>query len=215
MKWGEKTPMRSKIGVVSMLLVLWGSAPVTAQTYDQLRKWCYGDATNDQTIQGCDAIIKSGRETPLMQAAAFSSRGVAYENKGQYDLAIQDYSQAIKLNPYHANAFANRCGARAIVGQLQAALADCNESLRLRPNDASTLDSRGFTYLKLGQFDAAIADYDSALRIDPKKPYSLFGRGVARRKKGDLAGGGADIAAAKAIKSDIAEVFAKFGLKDF
>jgi tetratricopeptide (TPR) repeat protein len=32
-------------------------------------------------------------------AAAFSNRGNAYARKGQYDRAIQDYDQAIRINP--------------------------------------------------------------------------------------------------------------------
>ena len=35
-----------------------------AQTDDQFRKWCFGDATDDQTIQGCESVIKAGKETP-------------------------------------------------------------------------------------------------------------------------------------------------------
>jgi hypothetical protein len=36
----------------------------------------------------------------------------------------------------------------------------------------------------------------------------LYGRGIARLKKGDKAGGNADIAAAKALRADVANVFA-------
>ena len=41
----------------------------------------------------------------------------------------------------------------------------------------------------------------------------LYGRGLAKARKGDRNGGTADIAAAKAIKSDIADEFARYGLK--
>jgi hypothetical protein len=37
-------------------------------------------------------------------------------------------------------------------------------------------------------------------------------RGVARRKKGDVAGGDADIAAAKAMKGDVADLYAQWGV---
>jgi hypothetical protein len=42
---------------------------------------------------------------------------------------------------------------------------------------------------------------------------SLYGRGVAKRRKGDVAGGNADIAAARAIKADVAAEFARYGLQ--
>jgi len=40
----------------------------------------------------------------------------------------------------------------------------------------------------------------------------LYARGVAKLKKGHTAGGNADIAAAKAIKPDIAAVSAGYGI---
>ena len=41
----------------------------------------------------------------------------------------------------------------------------------------------------------------------------LYGRGLAKARKGDRNGGTAEIAAAKAVKSDIADEFARYGLK--
>ena len=42
---------------------------------------------------------------------------------------------------------------------------------------------------------------------------SLFVRGIAKFKKSDIEAGNTDIAAAKAIQADIAEEFAKYGVK--
>jgi len=47
---------------------------------------------------------------------------------------------------------------------------------------------------------------------NPKFAGALYGRGLAKQKKGD-ATADADIAAAKAIQSDIAEKLARYGLK--
>ncbi|MBV9970460.1 MAG: tetratricopeptide repeat protein, partial [Xanthobacteraceae bacterium] len=95
---------------------------------------------------------------------------------------------------------------------LDQALADCNESLRLR-TDPYTLDSRGLVHLKLGHYDEAIADYDAVLKTIPDFPDSLYGRGLAKRKRGDAAGSDADLGRAKALRTDIAEEFARYGIK--
>jgi tetratricopeptide (TPR) repeat protein len=83
----------------------------------------------------------------------------------------------------------------------------------MTPNDAASFDSRGLTYLKMKQWELAIADYNSALRIDGKMPTALYGRGIAKLKKGDLAGGNADVAAAKAAEPNIAGEFSHYGLE--
>jgi tetratricopeptide (TPR) repeat protein len=147
-------------------------------------------------------------------ATAYYNRGKVWRAKGDYDRAIADDSEAIKLTPQDADAWNNRCYARALAGRdLAGALADCNEALRLAPTDAGSLDTRGLVYLRLGRLDAAIADYDTVLARYPKIPESLYGRGLAKRAKGDAAGSAADIAAAKAAKADIAETFARFGVR--
>jgi tetratricopeptide (TPR) repeat protein len=90
---------------------------------------------------------------------------------------------------------------------------DCNEALQIQPGEATILDSRGYTHLAMGSFDIAVADFDAALRGNAKKASSLYGRGVAKRLKGDIAGSEADIAAAQAIRPDIADEMALFGIK--
>lgn len=145
---------------------------------------------------------------------AYNNRGVAFHNKRDFDHAIADYSTAIKLAPKDPHAFNNRCWSRTIAGhELEQALSDCNAALQRLPNNFDTLENRGLTNIKLGRFDAAIADYSAALRQNPKTATSLYGRGLAKLRKGDTAGGNADIVAAKTIQSDIADEFARYGVK--
>ena len=81
--------MRGKITGLAMLAALSAGAPAPAQDADQLWGWCFGDATDDRTIQGCDAVIATGRGSQKQQAGAFYNRGVAHRNKGQLDLALR------------------------------------------------------------------------------------------------------------------------------
>ncbi len=59
----------------------------------------------------------------------------------------------------------------------------------------------------------AIADYGAAVALNPKDAGSLYCRGMAKLRGGDKTGGNADIAAAKAIKPDIAEQYLNNTLK--
>ena len=205
---------RGTFGVTFAAVAALWSAPVAAQS-DQNARWCRGEdnATLEQTIGGCAAVIERRTDTPQQIALAHSLRGGAFYYKGDLPRAIADYDEAIRLDPSFARAFNNRCWARAVVGRVQEAVADCDESLRLAPNIAKTLENRGFAYLKMGQYDRAIADYEAGLRLNPaNKADYLYGRGLAKLKKGD-ASGSADVAAAKALHEKIAEEFASYGVR--
>src|SRR5438105_553356 len=98
--------VRPALAVVFLMTVANGlSAPLHAQTTQQ-RQWCdeKDGASLAQKVIGCTAIIKSTRDAPGIQASAFNSRGNAYAGVGRYGLAIQDFDQAIKLDPKNADA---------------------------------------------------------------------------------------------------------------
>ncbi len=67
-------------------------------------------------------------------AIAFYNRAVAYENKDRYDLAIADYSEAIRLNPNDADFYLYRGLDRQRMGDKAGAEADIAEAKRLNPN---------------------------------------------------------------------------------
>ena len=201
-------------GILALALaggLVW-TAPAAADS--KLDIACAGSAgaTIDQRIAACSKIIASGRGTAHERAVAFNYRGGAFYYAGKVERAVEDYEQAIKLDPFYAHAYNNRCWSGAVLGRTEQAAADCTKVLKLY-NVANTFENRGFIYLKRGEYDHAIADYEAGLRLDPpNKADFLYGRGLAKTKKGD-ASGAADIAAAKAIKPEIAEDFAKYGLK--
>lgn len=208
--------MRSFVVLASMPVALAVALPAAAQREAQFSAWCYSTRperpSDAQVIEGCSAVIAAGRESAEKLAQAYYNRASAHLMGGDNKRAIDDFSESLKLQPFDAVVLLSRCHVRAIVGDLQGALADCNESLRLAPAVPTTLGTRGLVLLKLGRFDEAIGDYDAGLKLYAKSAISLYGRGVARRKKGDVAGGDADIAAAKAIRADVADLMAKWGV---
>src|ERR1035437_1733085 len=88
------------------------SSAAHAQTKQEFN-WCIGEGnpTPAQKITGCTAVIQAGKLKGKRLAFTFSNRGVAYYERGEYDRAIQDFEQAIALNPKYALAFNNRCAA--------------------------------------------------------------------------------------------------------
>ena len=149
-------------------LVLTLAAPAAWAQTQQQHDWCYSpDATDDQTVEGCTALIQAGHDTPANRAAAYDNRAFAYRNQHLPDQAITDENQALALDPSDANGFNNRANAYDDKGLYDQAIADYNRAIALQPNDAGDYFNRGDTYGKMGRRDAAADDYRAALRLDP------------------------------------------------
>jgi len=103
-----------------------------------------------------------------MDASSFLKRGIEYFEKGDYDSAITDTSESIKLNPNDAMAYGTRGAAYKGKKDFDNAVADFDEAIRLDPNNAPAYGNRGLTYFAKGDKDQAILDLEMAVKLDPQ-----------------------------------------------
>ena len=66
--------------------------------------------------------------------------------KEEYDKAIADYNEAIRLDPKDAAAYDNRGNAWQAKGEYDKAIADYNEAIRLDPKDADAYNGRAWLW---------------------------------------------------------------------
>lgn len=109
------------------------------------------------------------------ESAVFSLRGNVHYDKGDWDKAIADYTDTIRLDPKNGEAFNNRAWTYYRAGRQAEALADANTAVRLLAKEAYVWDTRGHINAKLGNRDAAISDFRAALAIDPANAASKDG----------------------------------------
>ena len=175
-------------GLAILILAVWPQ--IAAADFNQEIRRCDSDEVHpDIRIVACTRNIQSGRFTGPNLAVAFSNRGLAYKRKNQWDRAIADYSEAIRLKPDDAKVFNNRGNAYYFNGQLDRAIEDYNDAIRLQPDLAVAFGNRGNVYRKQGRFDRAIEEYDKALQFEPDNAQVFADRGLAYEKKGDSSQG--------------------------
>jgi tetratricopeptide (TPR) repeat protein len=149
--------------IMTMLLGFGGTAPAQTQ---QERRWCDGeDAANAaQRLDACSALIKAARDKGERLPELYTQRGLAYRLKGDLDRAVQDYAQAIKLDPRFAPAYNNRAIAFDRKGEYDRAIQDFEQAIKLKPSPEGHFN-RGNAYLSKGQYDHAIDDFNQALKL--------------------------------------------------
>jgi tetratricopeptide (TPR) repeat protein len=158
--------------------------------------------------QGSPAALPS--QSPV--AVALNNRGVARQDKGDLDGAIQDYSEAIRLKPDYAIAFLSRGTARRVKGDLDGAIQDDNEAIHLKPDDANSFGERGIARRAKGDLEGAVRDFSEAIRLKPNDAKVFVYRGEARLAKSDIDGAIQDFNAAIGLRSDYAESFSDRGV---
>jgi tetratricopeptide (TPR) repeat protein len=92
-------------------------------------------------IAGCTRVLERGGQSPRQTAIALANRGMAYTWKNDIDLALADFSEAIRVDPDFPNWRYARAMQYEKKGQYQLALADLNEAVRLRPDSAEYIEA--------------------------------------------------------------------------
>ena len=112
-------------------------------------------------------------------------RGIGWQEKGEFDRAIKDYDECIRLDPASSAYFNSRGLAYFAKQDFDRAIKDYDEAVRLNPKDVFAFNSRGSAYYDKQDFDRAIRDFDRAIRLDATFVLAINNRGIVYYAKND------------------------------
>lgn len=157
------------------------------------------------------SFTQSLKSNPAM-AGAYDGRARIYYLQGRYDRAIEDATQAIRLQP-DCGSYLTRGRAYRETKDFQKALNDFTAALQPRPL-AEAYAERGITHILVNHFKEGMADLTRAIELDPDFGFAYRTRGALHKNQGNEKAAAADYEqAAKAYLSRGLN-YAKEGLFD-
>jgi len=111
-------------------------------------------------------------------------RAYAYDESGQFDLAVKDFSKSLEFEPQDATAYSNRGATYRDMGAPEKALRDLRRALEMDPHSAPVHNNVGVVLGDMGYFEEALGEYSKALDIDPNHVVALRNRGRRLEKLG-------------------------------
>ncbi|WP_052754366.1 tetratricopeptide repeat protein [Calothrix sp. 336/3] len=146
-------------------------------------------------------LIKDYKNLPfktIFTIYAYALRGSARSGLNDYQGALSDYTQAIKLDPKFFGAYVSRGMIQDALNNPQKALADFNQAFRLVPKYSNAYQEqqaylgRGSTRVTLKDLQGALTDANQVIKINAKYAPAYAFRGAVKRRLKDFRGAIAD-----------------------
>ncbi|MUG94502.1 tetratricopeptide repeat protein [Scytonema sp. UIC 10036] len=137
----------------------------------------------------CFFLTSPTHSSPVLNAqitaSDFFRLGVEKMQHGNYQAAVEDFTQAIGQKKDFVAAYSNRCLANIQIFDYHNAIADCDRAIKNAPHLAEAYVNQGLAHYRLGDYPSAIADNNTALTLKPYDFRAYYNRGVANAVLGN------------------------------
>ncbi|MCK4978138.1 MAG: tetratricopeptide repeat protein, partial [Anaerolineales bacterium] len=170
-----------------------------------------GDIYATQTAQ-----VPTTTNTPTARVVAEEHylRGEDFRLEKKWELAIEEFTQAISLDPDYAEAYLNRGLAYYGIFDEESAIADFEKAIELGldPQTPQMFTNRGRAFAIMEDYDLAITDFDQAIALDPEFVEAYVRRGnIYAFYKDDFDLANADFEQAITLDPEYSLAYAKRG----
>ena len=140
---------------------------------------------NPRWINEAEANARKAVELDSQMPAAYVTLALVHDTSGKHDLALQEFQQALHLDPLNASAMRGLGRAYERSGRIADAEATFQRAIALRPNDWDIYVSYALFCHRQGKDAQAITQYQKALQLTPDNAQVLANLGGAYVDTGD------------------------------
>lgn len=155
----------------------------------------------DNAIAYYTVVIELDSDSNLV-TQSYIHRGLAYQRKGEFNRAIDDFTKLIEIGPNHirADAYDYRGRVHHQKGELSRAIEDFSEAIELNPDHITALYNRAMIYMKEENYTLAVEDFRRVVQLfvdDTQNPTVQYYHGIAWLSLGEWEKARRDITHAK------------------
>jgi putative GTP pyrophosphokinase len=121
-----------------------------------------------QEAIGFYSHILEMRPDETISSLIYKHRGMANFARSQYENAIEDFTQSLKLDPSSYKSAYYRGVVQAVLQHYTDAIEDFTQSLAINPYQSFCLYRRSQAYYHIEDYPAALADCEAALALEPE-----------------------------------------------
>ena len=136
-------------------------------------------AQDRQNVQA--NFVEIDKETLAAQKV---EEGTALYEQKNYQGAISEFTEAIKLNPKYARAYYLRGKSYYAKGSYRVAILDYDTAIALNFNDSEAYFYRGIAYAYVRDYYKAIYNYTQVIKLNPNDATAYAGRGLCYKALG-------------------------------
>ncbi len=145
-------------------------------------------------------------------AISYFHKGIIYHSDGYALGAIENFTQALKLDPNNAQINYYRGRAKMTVEAYQEAIEDFTQAIRLNPQYIDAYYQRGHVLYSLGDSQEAMKNYSQVISLNPNEALAYFYLGFVRTTLGHMQGAISNYNQALKINPDLAEAYYHRGI---
>ena len=158
-----------------------------APAHEEIGNLYYYNEMDKEAINEYTKAIGFAETYPISASNCFYYRAEIYSLQEKFELALQDHSKAIQLDPKNPSRYLNR--AKFYIDYLNdydKAYDDYSMAIEINPNNPDLWYERGLFIGNKGDNELAIADFNRALSIDPSHANTIKAIGVYYKQTGQL-----------------------------
>ncbi len=141
------------------------------------------------------------------KARPYISRGIAYGERGDFDLALADLNKGIEMAPRYSVPYSVRGYVYEKQGKFMKALVEYTKVIIIDPANPMAYFRRGMVFKEMGDYGHAIADFSKIIELAPHDAGAYTGRGIVFSEQGNFKAAIADFDKAIEIDPDYSEAY--------